>query len=69
MLVDLNSLLAVFSQLCLLFPRSCVDAGWYPRNHSQNLGTGLDLHPHADRSLPSTTLHAIAVLSNPHSHN
>ncbi len=53
MLVPFNSLLALFAQLCLLIPGSCADARLYPRNHSKNLGTRLDLHPHADRSLPS----------------
>ena len=48
-----NSLLALFAQLYLLTPGSCMDARWYSRNLSKNLGTGLDLHAQADRSLPT----------------
>ena len=54
MVVDpFNSLVAAFAQLCLLTPRSGWDARWYPRNHRKFLGTNLDLHRHANRSLPS----------------
>ena len=48
-----NSLLSLFAQLCPLTPGSCIDTRWYSRNPSKNLGTRLDLHAHADRSLPS----------------
>jgi hypothetical protein len=70
MLVDpFNSLLAVFAQLCLLIPGSCADARLYLA-----ITAKISVHVLTPTHMPIdryrvTVLHAIAVLSNPHSRN